>query len=54
VVDTRHEYAGLEGICRQLKESGRHATRGWWGTRVRRTPAGGYVAETDDEVTRAP
>jgi ubiquinol-cytochrome c reductase cytochrome b subunit len=41
-------------ICRQLKASGRHATRGWYGTRVRRTPVGGYVAEADDETSHAP
>jgi ubiquinol-cytochrome c reductase cytochrome b subunit len=30
-------------ICRELKRSERHPLRGWYGTYVRRTPAGGFA-----------
>ena len=34
-------------VCRELKRSERHPLRGWYGSVVRRTPSGGYVAEPD-------
>jgi ubiquinol-cytochrome c reductase cytochrome b subunit len=43
-------------ICRDLKRGERHPLRGWYGSVVRRTPSGGYVADpvAADEPSEVP
>jgi ubiquinol-cytochrome c reductase cytochrome b subunit len=42
-------------VCRELKRSERHPLRGWYGSTVTRTQAGGYAAEPDvDDPSAVP